>query len=448
VSGDAISTNASAGSAGGLLTGTVIRRAGVLEVRAGARTWACTLAGALRHTARDNDEAVAVGDAVCFTACGHDRGVVTRILPRRNAFRRRAAGRKPRPQTIAANVDQVLIVVAVEQPRIRLGLLDRLLIDAEHAEIPATICITKADLDPSGDLGSPLRGYIPLGYPVHTTSVLRGIGIDALRAAMAGRTSVLVGASGAGKSSLLNALEPGLGLRVGQISHSTGKGRHTTSDQQMHELAGGYVIDTPGMREFGLWQIAPGDLARCFPEMRPHLGRCRFGDCTHVHEPHCAVRQAVQQGVIDARRYQSYRRMLGGEAIEEQTSHDADSQRQASADRAAPVLTCVHCGQAVPMKAMGTAHRNHCPHCLHSVHVDCSPGDRGAGCGGIMEPISVWARDGDEWAIIHRCRGCGVIHSNRAAGDDDEQALVALAARALSHSPFPQDHLRELIASV
>jgi ribosome biogenesis GTPase len=220
----------------------------------------------------------------------------------------------------------------------------------------------------------------------------------------------------------------------------------------MHELTGGgYVIDTPGMREFGLWNVAAGDLAACFPEIRPHLGQCRFGDCTHRHEPHCAVRRAIEHGRIDPRRYRSYCRILSGEQIEHETSHDADTQRSAtaaSASDAAGGFTCRACGRPIAGRAMGTAHRNHCPHCLHSLHVDQRPGDRSAGCGGVMEPIAVWARDGGEWAIIHRCRDCGAIRSNRVAGDDDERALVALAAHALSHSPFPAEHLRALTPAV
>jgi ribosome biogenesis GTPase len=190
-------------------------------------------------------------------------------------------------------------------------LLDRYLAAAESLELSALICITKLDLIPDADdeLATTLDEYRRIGYPVVLTSSFTGEGLDELRKALRGRLSVLVGKSGVGKTALLNALEPGLGLRVGAVgTGQVGKGRHTTTQVEMVPLGiGGNLVDTPGTREFGLWDVAEDDLALFFPEMRPYVGQCRFGlDCQHDEEPGCAIRKAVMAGKIGPRRYQSY----------------------------------------------------------------------------------------------------------------------------------------------
>jgi ribosome biogenesis GTPase len=277
----------------------------------------CALAARLRREAEPADP-LAVGDVVRFTAGPDGSGLIVAVLPRRNHLARRGA--VPRPgahafeQVIAANVDQVVPVFALAQPPPKWNLLDRYLTLAEAAEVPALICLTKADLAP--DLGAAglepeLEEYRGLGYRVALTSAMTGSGLDDLRQALRGRTSVLLGKSGVGKTSLLNALEPGLGLRVAEVSRATGKGRHTTSQVRLFPLAiGGAIVDTPGTREFGLWALDADDVALFFPEMRPWVGRCRFGlDCRHDEEPGCAIRQAVMRGEISPRRYQSYMRL-------------------------------------------------------------------------------------------------------------------------------------------
>jgi ribosome biogenesis GTPase len=203
-------------------------------------------------------------------------------------------------------------------------MLDRYLVSAEAAGLPALVCITKLDLvqEPGGgadnDIAAEVDVYRRAGYPVVLVSARTGQGLDELRAALRGRISVFLGKSGVGKTSLLNALEPGLGLRVNAVSQVTGKGKHTTTHLEMFPLdlegtgrTEAAIVDTPGVREFGLWDVDETDLALFFPELRPYLGHCRFGlDCSHDEEPGCAVRKAVVGGEISPRRYQSYLRLM------------------------------------------------------------------------------------------------------------------------------------------
>jgi ribosome biogenesis GTPase len=174
------------------------------------------------------------------------------------------------------------------------------------------VVINKVELTGEGQARARFADYQRAGYPVHLTSVKGQLGLEELHAALSDRVSVLTGPSGVGKSSLLNAIYPGLRLRVGEISRSVMKGRHTTVGAEMHPLpGGGFVMDTPGLREVGVWSLSPDELDRCFLEMRPFLGRCRFGDCTHRVEPGCAVREAVARGEVGAARYDSYLKLYG-----------------------------------------------------------------------------------------------------------------------------------------
>jgi ribosome biogenesis GTPase len=259
---------------------------------------------------------VAVGDIVDYTPADHETGVITGVRPRRNALVRPAAGDKPLEQVIVANVDQVVPVFATANPLPKWELLDRYLAAAEAAGVPSLIVITKMDLagdEAARDLEAEMDNYSHIGYGVALTSANTGRGVEAFLGALRGRLSVFIGKSGVGKTSLLNAVEPGLGLRVKATSQATGKGRHATTHLELHGLsAGGAVVDTPGMREFGLWKMAGPDLANGFVEMRPYLGQCKFGlGCSHSHEPGCAVKEAVAQGLIAPRRYASYLRMQG-----------------------------------------------------------------------------------------------------------------------------------------
>lgn len=254
---------------------------------------------------------VAIGDVVRVLDAGDGTGVITAVQPRRSKLARRAAGPRPIEQVIVANVDQVVIICAAAQPAPSWNLVDRYLAAAEASDAPALLCLTKVDLGDRAALREEVATYRALGYPVHLTSAKTGEGVVELAHALRDRLSVLAGKSGAGKTSILNALQPGLGLRVNEVSGVTGKGRHTTTHLEAFSLdGGGSVVDTPGMREFGLWDVAPDEVAPLFREFRPYLGACRFGaSCRHRSEPGCAIGQAVADGAISQRRYESFCRL-------------------------------------------------------------------------------------------------------------------------------------------
>ncbi len=253
---------------------------------------------------RDQYDRVVVGDRVTLDA-GDRQGIfgITGVLPRRNLLERRTPmGRGNRP--VAANLDRVFVVTAAANPAPIPQLIDRLTATAEANDVPASLVVNKVDLDPGRDL---VERYRSAGYDVYPLSVRTGEGLEPFFAALRGQESLLTGASGVGKSSLLNRLQPGLKLRTAGISEKVGRGKQTTVAAVMVPLeAGGWLVDTPGFSEVGLWGIAPRELASCFPEMREPLERCKFPDCSHRREPGCAVREAVAAGRIHPERYASY----------------------------------------------------------------------------------------------------------------------------------------------
>jgi ribosome biogenesis GTPase len=257
---------------------------------------------------------LAVGDDVHVERVERaDAWAINEILPRRSKLSRRAPGGGQGERIVAANIDQVVIVFAAANPDPHPRMLDRFLVIAEGNELAPRIIINKVDIVGEPAAHQRFDVYERVGYPVHYTSVKAAAGLDAVRAMLGGRRSVLTGPSGVGKSSLLNAIFPGANLRVGAISESVNKGRHTTVGAKMLALPGadgGYVIDTPGLREIGLWALPARELDRCFPELRVLREECRFVDCRHVAEPDCAVRDAVRTGAVDDARYDSYVRLL------------------------------------------------------------------------------------------------------------------------------------------
>jgi ribosome biogenesis GTPase len=257
---------------------------------------------------------LAVGDAVTVVSEPGPDGLVVHcieeIAPRRSQLARRAPGGAYGERVVVANLDQVLVVFAAANPEPHPRMLDRFLVIAEANALRARVVVNKCDLRDGADLQALFGDYERAGYPVHYTSVQTGAGLDALRDVVRGRVSALTGPSGVGKSSLMNALFPGLQLRVGAISESVNKGRHTTVGALLHPLpGGGFVADTPGLREVGLWGIDVREVAACFPEFAPYLASCRFADCTHLVEPGCSLREAVDAGDVSRSRWESYAKL-------------------------------------------------------------------------------------------------------------------------------------------
>ncbi|MCS7303920.1 MAG: ribosome small subunit-dependent GTPase A [Thermoguttaceae bacterium] len=277
------------------------------------RVYRCTTRRLLKTLQTEQRHIIAVGDRVMFRPINEAtaEGVIERVEPRRGILSRSIQGRQ---QIIVANVEQVLVVCSAAEPPLKPNLIDRMLIAAEKGQIRPVICINKIDLVDPAQL-QPLVGlYSQMGYQVLLLSAQTGWGLDRLRRVLKDRQSVVAGQSGVGKSSLLNALDPRLQLRVAPVSPDTHKGRHTTTTARLIPLCfGGYVVDTPGIRQFELWDVAPAEVVNFFRDFRPYINLCKFPDCTHTHEADCAVKNAVADGRLDERRYESYCRILAGE---------------------------------------------------------------------------------------------------------------------------------------
>ncbi len=285
------------------MRGTVLEReGGTFRVLTGQGE----VRAALRGRTKRGTSNVVVGDRVTLEAGGADLWAIAGVDERASVLARRVpGGRGLRP--VVANVDQVVVVTAAKDPDPVPQLVDRLLVVAEAHHLPALVVVNKTDLAPGGAL---VERFHRAGYPALLTSVPRGEGLGALREALAARESVVTGPSGAGKSSLLNALHPGFRLRTGAVSEKAGRGRHTTVSAVMLPFVGGFVVDTPGFSDVGLWGVEPGDLGACFPEIRSRADGCRFGDCRHRSEPGCAVLAAVAAGEALADRHASYLALL------------------------------------------------------------------------------------------------------------------------------------------
>lgn len=297
------------------LTGTVLRaRSGFYTVTTESGTFECQLRGRLKRE-RQSEDLVVIGDQVTLTPLTDAEGLIEEVAPRRSRFSRRQPGNRGswKEDLMVANLDQLVAVFACADPVPHVRMIDRFLVIAEHNEIPTVIVANKLDLrdlDAARELFDP---YEQIGYSVIYASARTGQGVDEIRDRLSGRISLIAGPSGVGKSTLLNAVHPGLNLATGAVSETLHKGRHTTTSSELLPVdgpMGGHVADSPGLRQVGLWDIPPDELAWCYPDLRPFLGDCRFADCSHGPEPGCAVTDAVARGAVSAARHDSYRRLF------------------------------------------------------------------------------------------------------------------------------------------
>lgn len=305
-----------------VVDGWVVRtQSGFYAVETADGLVTAALRGRLKRT-RDAEDLVALGDRVRVQRTAAPSGgtgvdaVIVERLERASSLVRRAPGPKGiwSKDVVVANIDQLLVAFSCRRPEPNPRLIDRFLALAEIDELDAVVVITKIDLGVPPELAVALADYTAIGYPILRASVRTGEGLDAVRQTLEGRVSAIVGPSGVGKSSLLNAIDPTLHLEVGAVSTALHKGRHTTRVGELHPLScGGRVADTPGLRELAFWAVDGAELQWGFVEFRPYLNDCRFDDCSHVHEPGCAVRAAVAAGAISARRHDSYVRLLSGD---------------------------------------------------------------------------------------------------------------------------------------
>lgn len=280
-----------------------------------------TVTGGLKRRRRGTD-LVAVGDRVMVTDVGEGEGRIHSVLPRTRSLSRLARHTENVEQVILANPDQALFLFSVRNPEPHPRLLDRFLVMAESRELPALIGVNKMDMDEEGPRGEPSLAHAIFGayepiYPVFYVSAKTGSGLDALKMALDGKITAVAGPSGAGKSSLLNALDPTRLRAIGEISEATGKGRHTTTATILHRVPGSaptFLADTPGIRALSLQGVEKEELDQLFPELRPFLGECRYADCAHLQEPGCAVLAAVEAGIINRARYESYVALRRGDA--------------------------------------------------------------------------------------------------------------------------------------
>ena len=294
------------------MRGRVLRVSGLqCLVDVGVEEWLCELRGKLKRGARVTNAPVVAGDLVEVGAVSEQIGVVESVYPRYSVFSRLASGSRPVEQLLAANIDTLVVVVSLHSPSPSVGFIDRAVVMALKGNIQPVVCINKQDLLADGESESLERTYRDVGYRVHLTSATTGTGIEALRHDLKDRVTAFVGQSGVGKSSLLNRLQPGLSIKTDVIMKKHNRGKHTTTATYLYKLSsGGLVADTPGLKEFGLWDVSRATLAGYFVEMEPLLQQCRFRNCLHLSEPGCAIRNAVEANRISSERYAGYERII------------------------------------------------------------------------------------------------------------------------------------------
>lgn len=401
-----------------------------LQVLLEGRAVPCLLPAALSA----GRNAPAVGDRVEIEPAGSSQYKLIRVLPRRTALYR-GNRRCPEEDTlIAANADCLLAVVTAQYLLRQAGYLEAAHIAAKRAGVKFGVFVSKWDLIPKSEQAL-LRGRLEL-YEAGADFLLTGSALerhDGLIRTLQGMTTVVTGDRGCGKTALIHGICRGLGGAQADTGSSADTHVSTLLEADAHTR----LIDTPGFRDFALRAVSEEECAAAFPEIARLASGCAFRDCTHTHESGCEVLAGLRVGQIRRERYEAFQK-TGGKAAAK--APKADYRHDACAES----FPCKACGALVVPEGAGSQHRNHCPKCLASVHVDHAPGDRAALCGGVMEPVSVWVRKGGEWAIIHRCRLCGALHSNRIAADDNPSLLMSIAVRPLAMTPFPLSRMGQI----
>lgn len=303
------------------MTGTVIKSTGSRYlVRIGSEVMDCVLKGKIRMDGRKTTNPVAVGDLVDVESEKGTGGAITRIHPRKNYIIRKSINLSRQAQIIASNLDQAVLIATLVEPRTSLGFIDRFLVTAEAYRVPAKIIFNKTDVLNDALVrvqNETMDIYRKAGYACHAISSFNKEEVNGLRDLFRNKVSLLSGHSGVGKSTFINALQPGLDLKTGDISSAHLKGMHTTTFAELHELDfGGSIIDTPGIKELGLVEMKKEEVGHYFPEIRRLMNDCRFNNCLHLNEPGCAVTKAVESGEISEERYQSYTGILNGEEMD------------------------------------------------------------------------------------------------------------------------------------
>ncbi|TWU57492.1 ribosome small subunit-dependent GTPase A [Rubripirellula reticaptiva] len=275
----------------------------------------CAIRQVLKSLSIDGRSAVVAGDFVWFRADTPQDGMIERVADRHGIICRTSRGQQ---HIIVANIDYLLIIASAAQPGLKPVLIDRFLLTAKQCDVEPVIVLNKVDLVEPTSMQPIIGAYAAMGFRVLMTSAEDGTGVDYLRELLQGKQTALAGQSGVGKSSLLNVVQPGLGLAIGRVSTDNDKGRHTTTASQLIPIeGGGAVFDTPGIRQFQLWDISAGEVAGLMPDMRPYVSSCRYPNCLHLSEDDCAVKDAVADSRIDARRYDAYCHLLEDDLLVE-----------------------------------------------------------------------------------------------------------------------------------